>query len=200
MRGLITAVISIVIVLSISSYHYRSFELNPVAVWHGANMTVRSLLAGSQNSSMPVDSALIARVSEQLAKGQLNYAIQAPLTQITQMDFDIKNQIAANQTRQVELKKKVGRLERTNQQRLNSQSILGGLSQHNSATVAYNTEQAARRAVLGADVPTEEEVQALIANQRQSTISGNAIPQRVLNNVQKTTGISPDEIKELMNR
>ena len=204
MRGLIIATISVVIVLLISSYHYRLFELNPVVVWHGVDMEVRSLLADSQKNSVSVDSELIARVSEQLAKGQLNYAVQAPsdLSQITQMDFELKNQIAANQTSQAQLKKKIERLERANQQRLNFHSNLGGLSQNNSSIVAYNTEQAVHRAALVADfdVPTEAQAQALIANRRQSNISGKAIPQRVLNNVQKTTGISPNEIKELMNR
>jgi hypothetical protein len=49
------------------------------------------------------------------------------------------------------------------------------------------------------DVPTEVDIEALISA-RESSQSQAAISPAVLDNIQKTTGISPEEINNLMNQ
>jgi hypothetical protein len=207
-RGLIIWGVILAAAVLLSSYYYRSFELNPTAVWHGANMGARTLLSNASTNERLIDAELISSVSKKLEKNQFDSSLKEPTdtTEISKMDHEIRNQIAANQARDRQLQQDLGRLEQVNQQLLNSKSTLNALNQDYSAIVAHNEIEAARRAEIqaaledNADVPSEEDAQALISNRGRSAKASNPIPQTVLNNVQRTTGISPDEINELMNQ
>jgi len=195
-------------ILGLSTYYYRSFETNPVSLWHGANMGARSLFFDSEQSVLPIDSKLMARVSEKLEKGEFTYSIStnSDISQVTKTDFQIKNQIATNQVRDSRLKKDLERLEQVNQQLLNSKSTLDALNQDYSNVEAYKQAEVARRAdiqeALDNDikVPSQEDAQALISNRGQPRQNVRSIPQTVLDNVEKTTGISSEEIDKLMNQ
>jgi archaellum component FlaC len=121
-------------------------------------------------------------------------------------DFQIKNQIAANQARNTQLERDLGRLEQVNQQLLNSKSTLDALNQDYSNVMAYSEAKASHLAQLQAalendsDLPTEEDAQALISDRGRSRKTVQSIPQSVLDNVEQSTGISSQEINKLMNQ
>lgn len=198
----------VLITFSLSTYYYRSPEINPVSVWHGANMSVRSLFSGAGESGLPIDSELMARVSDGIDEGRYRYPepIASNTVVNTITDFELKNQIAANEERNEHLKKHVNRLDEVNQQLLNSKSTLEALNQNYSAVSVYGEAEADRRVKIQAaleselKLASEEDAQALVSAKTRSRQSTQSIPEAVLNNVQKTTGISADEINELMNQ
>ena len=197
--------------VALSSLYYKSPTFAPSAVWHGANMSVRTALANASNET-PRDysEGSVKHLKKQIQQGEFEYkAISTPsLSNAGLTDIEIKIQIATHQAQQAQLKQDLGRLKQTNQQLLNSKKVLDGLNQEFSVLAAYQQSQLAQKqAALDAvdtetDAPTPEQVDALMAQQTQRAPSAvaNPIPQEVLNNIQQSTGISPDQINELMNK
>jgi hypothetical protein len=211
-RGLVFAAIAILGMLVLSGYHYRSFETNPLTVWHGANMGVRSLLltGGKRQSQVQFD---IGHIRERLKQRPLDQLALKP-TQHNHIDIkdtatkvtDVKNQIASIHSQDRQRQQKVAKLQQAKQQLLNTKLTLDTLNLSGSVGV-YKQVEAARRAHIQAasntniEVPSEEDAKTLVLNRgRSSNKLAGTIPQTVLDNIQQTTGISPDEISELMNR
>ena len=81
------------------------------------------------------------------------------------------------------------------------------LNQDFTSLVAYQQAQLARNSEIQSalesdvEVPSEEDAQELISKGSRSRVKADSgIPESVLTNVQQSTGISPEEINELMNK
>ncbi|MEM7360912.1 MAG: hypothetical protein AAF431_17610 [Pseudomonadota bacterium] len=200
--------IGVIVAVVLSSYYYRSLELNPQAVWHGANMGARSLFSDTPKSEPPVDVELVSRVGEKLLNDPDSYLQLKPINSARDLNahLEIKNQIAVNEARERQFNQNLEKLEKARPLVLSTKSTQESLPQDYSAVEAHSAIEAARRADIEAalemdqDVPTEEDAQALISNRSRNTSARNPIPQTVLDNVQRTTGITAEEINELLNK
>jgi hypothetical protein len=195
-------------ILALSFYHYRSFEANPLTVWHGANMGARSLLLTGGKRQSQVDVGHVLQARERLTQRPLDHLVPKPTqhSHTDTKDTGVKNQIASIQSQELQRQQKVAKLQQVKQQFLNTKLTLATLNRGGSVGV-YKQVEAARRAHIQAasntniEVPSEGDAKALVLNRgRTSNKVAGTIPQTVLDNIQQTTGISPDEISELMNR
>jgi hypothetical protein len=119
----------------------------------------------------------------------------------------LKNKIATSKSVQIRLSDDLSRMNEANKERANSEKILGESNQNYSSTIAYQQAGSARaRAIQDAlnsdrEAPSEKDVSSMVEQRKNSpNIATTGIPTKVLNNVQQSTGISPEEINELMNK
>lgn len=205
--GLFTVAIFVVI-LCLSTLHYRSIVTSPAAIWHGASMGARSLFSGSTDSTQRLNKQTIAVVNKQIDEGELPRVsiVSGNQVQTTEVDAQMQNQRAANRARETQLKDDKERLEHVKQQVLSSQSALSSLNQNYADLAVYSEMESAHRASIeesietDSDVPNEESIQELLSSKSRRITTDSVIPSAVLDNIQKTTGISPEEINELMNK
>lgn len=195
----------------LSSLYYKTSIIDPVAVWHGANLSVLSLTSSDDSkwADLNYDKELLERVNQSTKHDLSGYKLISTDTLMNSRvsDIEIKNQIAANQARQAQLEKDTDRLNKANAQLLNSKKVLDDLNQDFSSTTVYQQSEQARKNAIenaleeGRTLPSKADAKDLMAQSglsRNRTNSG--IPKKVLKNVQQTTGISPEEINELMNQ
>jgi nucleotide-binding universal stress UspA family protein len=88
---------------------------------------------------------------------------------------------------------------------LNSNKVVAAIQQDYSTALAHSKVQQPMRASLEQalteldDLPNEADAQALLSK-RGATKQEHGIPAQVLDKVQERTGISPQEINQLMNQ
>jgi hypothetical protein len=196
---------------TLSSFYYKVPVLHPVGIWHGAQLSVVSLMSDGESSwaELEYDKEEFERITES-AETDLSAYKKISLGDLSNsriMDIEVKNQIAANQARQNQLKRDTDRLKEANEQLLNSKKTLEGLNQDFSTVAAYQQSESTRQQMIQdalsdeRDLPSEADAKALLTQSGKSNNrAGTGIPEKVLTNVQQTTGISPEEINELMNQ
>jgi len=210
-RSLAVSAVLIALMFALSSFYYKSLVFEPAAVWHGANLGARSLFSGDEQArSQPnIDTKLIKRVNESIENGDFDYQTLSlsHFDGISTLETDVQKLIEQNQSRDADLQQNKNRLKQINEQLLNTQSIVDGLDTDFPTLLAYqqaelNLDQVSEQALsTDLDVPSESDAKALLSkSNRSKNNSSSKVPERVLNNVQNTTGISPEEINELMNR
>lgn len=194
-------------VVGLSSFHYKTVVLDPVTVWHGVNLGVRSLLSGQSDATVAYDKELLDRLSAENEAEISTIKYQEVATPKLGMSHnEVKNLVAENQARNEQLRRDMDRLNKTNEQLLNSKSTLDSLNQDFSNVAAYQQQELARRQAIeeataqNSETPTEADANALMAERKTKAQTVTGIPQKVLTNVQTTTGISPEEINKLMNQ
>lgn len=188
----------------ISSIRYKQIITSPVVAWHGANLAVRSILIDTTEQESVYDSDFL----ENLNNGDYQKKLEKVNTSSTKLSRnEMKNLLAANRMRDERLTKDKSRLEKTNQQLLNSKSTLDSLNQDFSNIEMYKQQELARKeafeeaASYSSEAPTEADARAVMEQRNVTTNQPvKGIPQKVLSNVQQTTGISPEEINALMNQ
>ena len=194
-------------VFALSTFYYKSLVLEPSAVLRGANMSVRSVFAKEEGRVLP-NLASIKQISERIESGDLVQQAGSfeQLSSNVYNEHQLKNQLASNKARQQQLESDLSRLRAVNEQLLNSKATLDALDQDFSNVAVYQQAELARQQALqealesDAQVPTEAEAAKLLSQRgRSSSKLVAGIPEKVLNNVQQTTGISPEEINEIMN-
>jgi len=203
----VLAAVVLVLMYTLSTLHYRTLVLNPVWAWHGANLSVRSILGiTNKNDDLPANMAAIKRVAEKIKTGELSYQNISTVTK-QERDSELEERVANNQQRIAQLKADQQALQTTKERLLDAKRNTNSLNQDLISIAAYEQDQraqqqAADNAIAQTDEPpTQEEVNALLAKRGQTNQTGRSVvPVEVLNNVQRTTGISADEVNELLNR
>jgi len=197
----------LIAVYALSTMHYKTLVLNPIWAWHGANLSVRTMLGVTNaNPDLPFDTNAIKRVSDKIKNGELSYQNIA-LSNKVDRNTELEQRVAENQQRLHQLKESKQALQATKNRLQDAKRNADSLNQNLAAVTAHEQDiatqqQAAENAVSQTDkAPTQEQVNALLAKRGQTNQAGRStVPVVVLENVQKTTGISADEVNELLNR
>jgi len=118
---------------------------------------------------------------------------------------EMKALIAEVETRQLRAQASIDRLEELDVNLLKTQTRLNSLKQDFSVIAANQGQEALAlesfngAAQEGGELPTKEDADALVAQyNRGATQRQTGVPQSVLSNIQNSTGISPEEINQLL--
>jgi len=186
----------------VSSLYFRAPVFNPVTAWHGATSALVSVFSDSELSIIThtykeKELAVAPGYSDEDFEQQAYVAL---------LELDLKDQLESSKARMAQLEEGQDRLSQINQQLLGSKSTLDSLNQDYSALISNNQVEASVRvdiqAALDSDIvaPSEEEVQALISNRGRASRPSGSIQQSVLDNVEASTGISSEKIRELFDK
>ena len=203
--------VPLLVLFALSFFHYKTMFFSPVTVWHGANMSVHSMFSDGDSSGYNIiyNKELAESVAAVVERDADSYKATHLDTSSSTLpsDLDLRNQIATSKVLQGQLASDLGRLEKANKELLNSKSALDGMNQDFSSKAAYQQSALARHDAIenaletDREMPSEAEVNELITQlSKPRSGSNHGIPEKVLNNVQQSTGISPEEINELMNK
>ena len=193
---------SYLILVLVSSLYFRAPVVNPVTAWHGATSAVGSVFSDSKLS-------IITHTYQEkefvVAAGYSNEDFEQQ-AYVALLELDLKDQLESSKARMAQLEEGQDRLSQINQQLLGSKSTLDSLNQDYSALISNNHVEASVRvdiqAALDSDIvaPSEEEVQTLISNRGRASRPSGSVRQSVLDNVEASTGISSERIRELFDK
>lgn len=203
-------------IYALSWQHYKIVPSNPADAWNGANMRIASLTYSGESSAksagfkqaLALNRELLDRIEQQADSdsGLISERTMHEAFPIAEQHA-IQNQMAALEIQQERLSKDIDNLSDANTQLLEGQAILNNLDNDFAELAAFQQAEQERSDYFESllqdseDVPTEEDASALIAQHRGTQPQEvKGIPKKVLNNVQHTTGISPDEINDLLNQ
>lgn len=198
--------------VAILSFYYKSLLVSPTDVWQGARTTVNAI--GGSGNSLLIERDFVAESAKYIKDTQLNLSedMLSKLEHTDELTFQIMEtqaQLATFQERNAEFKESVNQLQQVNQQLGQSELILNSLNQDKTSAATYGQVQAVRRAEIQAaldevgqaqegegqqDIPTFD---SLASSQEKPDQYAQKIPQEVLNNVERTSGITADEINKL---
>lgn len=171
----------VIAMFGLASAQYKQFVYDPVLVWHGANLKVRSLFAEKNQTSSSFNDLTSLKKYQNLIK---NYE------QVEKKEFDIESLDSDSLNNQLP------------QSKLSSLQS-NSLQQTIAAPDIYNLEKENIRQNVEEDVSEENSLQ-IPQSISEIAVKGahqeQAIPQSVLENVQKSTGISPDEVNEILDK
>ncbi len=206
----VTGIVLISVLIFLSAYYHKSFVLDPVKVWRGANLAFHSLTSKSTHGVTTNASGYDAPdyVAGKLKSGSLDYSSVVMHENNSLQESDaIRNHIAHGDDIQRGLNADLAQLELNREYALAATKTLA-LSDGNSiGTDAYDALQRQQREVLDAALDDSVNLEDLAVKEgdvsRRVLSKGRperTISESVLQNVQSETGISPDEINELLNR
>jgi len=160
----VLAAVVLVLMYTLSTLHYRTLVLNPVWAWHGANLSVRSILGiTNKNDDLPANMTAIKRVAEKIKTGELSYQNISTVTK-QERDSELEERVANNQQRIAQLKADQQALQTTKERLLDAKRNTNSLNQDLISIAAYEQDQraqqqAADNAIAQTDEPpTQEEV------------------------------------------
>ncbi|MFQ3246122.1 MAG: hypothetical protein ACI9SP_002773 [Arenicella sp.] len=212
-RGMIACALFCLVLVTVSSLYYKQLVLNPITAWHGFNIAVvssqtPSSVSGDQtNLGLPKDLAnILTPTNENLLASYERVQIVLP-SDIHKQKLELMNSIAASESILSALENDKATLDQINGDIQNSGQILESLNQDFASIAAQHKEQLEHSHSLESEatdpesIPNEEQVRQLLTRRGvQTRSSEQRIPKAVLTNIENTTGISSDEINQLMNQ
>lgn len=194
--------------VSISTYHYKKFETDPVIVWHGANVGARSILGVKSQNQYGIDNEALSSFSS-ISPKKLNFKEANDLVTLEEykdIGIDVSELKLEHADRSRWLKQSKSDLDKSNELRLGSSLLRDGLNKNYASLVSNGQMESARRGQLEASMNAMTDQSSvrgdsLDLGKRSGFVArDSSIPVSVLQNVERTTGIPSHEIEELMNR
>lgn len=192
-------------VAGVLSVYYKSVLIKPGELYQGARVSINSVssLWGDNKPRLNTEHLKFVAPTEVEASEDLVASLEQT-DEFSQQLHEIQEQLASLRDTKNQLKESVDQLEQIDQQLNQRELMLNGLNQTYSNVLAHKQVQAMQREqiAVGEDRDIGEITLADTATKTQIEQDEYAqkIPQNVLDNIQRTTGVSPEEINELFNR
>lgn len=175
-----TAVI-VITMTALASIQYKTFIYDPLLIWHGSNLKLRSMFTESANQKSSLGSQINTKTFDSLKEIK-----EHKITDINANILDQETLAKLSQTINV------SSIESFNAKTINT--FDPNIYKIKGDSIKESLEEAI----------SESDDIALNENQLDPVINNfdnkPAIPQNVLENVEQSTGITPDEVNDLINK
>lgn len=202
----VLGILCFAVMAGLSWSHYKTPIYHPVVMWHGANLKL--LTTFSKEKPKEMTSLTFITPPEQLLAVAPGDKIDAAIaTELTIDSRQMSRLIKGVESRQRKFHADMDKLKQSNNELQNTKLTVSNLKQDFTTQANYQSAQLSRQDSIESlaynveDVPTDEQASLLVA-ERDLTVTQNRqrVPDSVLINVQNTTGISPQEINQLLNQ
>lgn len=201
-------VISYASIFWLSYSYYNSFKFNPVPLWVGANMQVRSLLYSIQQQPEVPRFEIVGEITKRIDSGTLsnNKVLEHERENLSVLDSVVLHDNAQMRLLHSHAKQQITKFSELEQQVAPLSMVVDrNLSREYEPDVQKEVQLTQRSAIAeymehetSEDLKSNNDFDASLSKNRDAT--SLSIPQSVLENVHDSTGISTEEIEEIFRK